>query len=86
MRKLILISSFTLILYIVGFFLILPVAMKLTEEEASIFWIGNVGKLRDIFYQDWIIDLDRSNPIRVLWNKQGFYWCNRFETCTIEGG
>lgn len=60
-----------------------PLSM-LAVDSQSAFLMNISGRINHIPYVSWLVKLSENNIIRVIYVKNNVFWCNNFESCTVE--
>ena len=83
MRTAIIVFTFTMLLYILGFFLSVPIALSTTNTKVS--WLIQFShKVPNQLY-GWVSDLNSESKIRRIWIENAECWCSKFESCEFSG-
>ncbi len=69
-----------LISYILGFFLFPPLAASTNQ------WVRHPAQriLHYCYYYPLIKQLSSENPVKILWIKNLWYWCEKSPQCDTE--
>jgi hypothetical protein len=80
MRKITLIGSLVITMYVIGFFFWFPlhIASDVNLIKRMSYDFG------DRAYASWILQLDDSNSLKKLYGRTIIFWCNQFESCTVD--
>ena len=68
--------------YVLGFFIVTPLSMLATSTQVKPI-MQIVHGIEYKLYWSWVQHIDEANGVRLIWNQNGKYWCQRFARCEV---
>lgn len=81
-RKVYILTSIILMMYVFGFFVITPVYMLVTNKQ-SLFMMNLVASTDQLLYVKWLDKLSNASLLNEIRNYNNIFWCGEFESCEI---